>query len=137
MRFFKIKTGYNNSDFVPIDETELEIALYVFITDGKAVFKNGVVRGKDIIAITEDWHRVMGINQVWKLDADDYNEMHKRGITQEYKGAIDVAKMRVQYLIETKQENLIGKGVSIPALETVENKQIAGEVESIANKMSV
>ena len=137
MKYYKVKIGYNESDYVSIDDSELELALYIFLTDGKAIFKSGVVRGKDIIAITEDWHKALGVNPKWKLDADDWNEIHKRGIGREYKGSITIAKMRVQFLIESKQEHLIGKGGHIPELEAVENKQLSGEVESLAKKMSV
>ena len=81
MKYFKIIVNYGggNDSFVSIDENELEIALYIFTTDGKAVFKNGVVRGKDIISITEDWHKALGINPEWKLGTDDWNEIEKQG----------------------------------------------------------
>lgn len=117
MRYFRVKIGYGSNEFIPIDETELEMALYVFINDSKAVFKNGVVRGKDIIAITEDWNKALGINPEWKLDADDWNQIERKGIKSEYSGVLGAAKEKVQYLIETRQQNLIGKNVTIPQLK--------------------
>lgn len=137
MKFFRIKTGYNEGDFVSIDDTELEIALHIFMTDGKAIFKNGVVRGKDIIAINEDWHKAMGINPLWKLDADDWNEIGKRGIRREYANILQVAKDRVQYLVQSGQENLIGKGVKIPELESEKGNQPSGATQALAKKMSI
>ena len=117
MRYFRVKVGYGSGDFISIDETELEMALYVFINDSKAVFKNGVVRGKDIIAITEDWHKALGINPEWKLDTDDWNEIERKGIKKEYTGVIGAAKEKVQYLIQAKKEYLIGKNVEVPQIK--------------------
>lgn len=116
MRFYKIKVGYETDGYVSIDETELEMALHIFLTEGKGVFKNGVVRGKDIITIKEDWHKAMGINPEWKLTSDDHNEMSKRGITREYQGKIEEARNRVKYFVETEQQSLIGTNVKVPLL---------------------
>lgn len=131
MKWFKIKTGYNQNDFVSIDENELELALHIFNVDGKAVFKNGVARGKDIIAIKEDWHKAMGINQAWKLNEDDYNEMAKQGIDTKYRGAITEAKERVRYLVDNKKENLIGTGIDIPELQPVKQVERTGGFKRI------
>lgn len=130
--YFKIKLGYNN-EFLSIDENELETALFAFITDGKAVFKNGVVRGKDIISITEDWHKEMGWNKEYKLEALDYSDMTEKGITAKYSGIIGKAKEKVQYLITTNQTHLIGKDFEMP--KTEETKQI--DTSSIANKFKI
>lgn len=118
-RFFKIRVGYGDSEFVPIDENELQSALYVFMTDSKGVFKNGVVRGKDIIGISEDWHREMGWNYTHKLGPDDYAELTERGIKAKYAGLIGDAKATVMELIEKKQEHLIGKVPSAPVVSEV------------------
>lgn len=117
MRYFKIKIGYDKSEYVQIDETELEKAIGVFLTDGKGVFKRGVVRGQDIIAIQEDWHKALGINPEWKMTPEDRNELARRGIEREYKGVIPEVTQRVKYLIENNKQNLIGQGVDIPQLE--------------------
>ena len=136
MRYFKIKVGYDKDEFVSIDETELELALHVFLTEGKAIFKNGVVRGKDIIGITEDWHKAMGINPEWKLGTDDWNEIEKRGLKTAYKGMISGAKDRVHHLIKTKQEHLIGKNVEIPELEAPKIELREGKTKSISELLT-
>lgn len=111
MKHFKIKTGYNESEFIPIDESELDAAIHIFITESKGVFKNGVVRGKDIIAITEDWHKEMGWYPTYKMQSEDWEELKKKGITKKYQGVIGQAKEKVSYLVKINQLHLLGKEV--------------------------
>lgn len=117
MKYFKIKIGYGENDFVPIDETELETALYIFLNDLKGIFKNGVVRGKDIIGITEDWHKEMGWNVGYKLGPEDWAELQKKGILQKYTAVISLAKEKVQYLLNKGRKDLIGKNIEIKELQ--------------------
>lgn len=133
-KFFKIKTGYDGEQFISIDETELESALYCFMTDSKGIFKNGVCRGKDIINISEDWHKVMGWNPTHELDSDDWNEIRSSGTEAKYHGLIGSVKEKIQYLVRTKQENLIGKNVAIPELKKTPRKELGnGGMKSIGD----
>ena len=136
-RYFKIKIGYGASDFVSIDETELEKAYGVFLTDGKGIFSGGTVRGQDIIAIQEDWHRAMGYNPEWKITAVDRNEIAKCGVEREYQGVLAKVSRKVQYLVQNNQSQLIGKNVDIPELETQEHKALGEGSKQLAEKMSV
>lgn len=108
MRYFKIKIGYGDNEFIPITEDELETAYYCFLTDGKAVFDNGPVRGKDIITITEDFNRAMGWNPSFRPTDDDWNDVRRR-LGKTYQGALYEAKRRVIELIEKGRQDLIGK----------------------------
>jgi hypothetical protein len=108
MKYFKIRVGYGDQEYVSIDETELESALAVFMTDSKGIFKNGVVRGKDIIGITEDWHRVMGWNPGHKLQPEDHAELVRSGVKREYAGLIEAAKLKVQYKLGGGSDRLLG-----------------------------
>lgn len=110
---YKIKTGYGELDFVPIDQSELETAFYAFLSESKAIFKQGVVRGKDIISISPDYHKVMNWNYTHKLDVDDFAELRSKGIENKAMNLLETAKEKVQYLIQTKQEHLIGKNVDV------------------------
>ncbi len=110
-KYFIIKTGYGEREFISIDETELDTAIYIFMTDGKGVFKNGVVRGKDIITIREDWHKEMGWNYLHEMDVLDWEELNNKGISKKYSGIISLAKDKVQYLIKTGELHLLGKEV--------------------------
>ena len=134
--YFKIKVGYAEDEYISIDDTELETALDVFINDKKGVFTNGVCRGKDIIAITEDYNKEMGWKPTHKLDADDWEELRSKGIERKYKGAIAEAKNVVQYLTETKQEHLIGKGYKISKIENPQTKQLEGEKSQLLKKLT-
>lgn len=118
MRHFKIRIGYGKGDdtFIPIDESELETALYCFIMDGKGVFKGGVCRGKDIISITEDWHKEMGWNESHVMDSDDWNDLYQKGIDKKYVGVLAEYKEKVQFLISSEQQGLIGKNVPLKEL---------------------
>lgn len=129
--YYKIKTGYNELDFVPIDQSELETAFYAFLSDSKAIFKNGVVRGKDIIAITPDYHREMNWNYTHKLNVDDFAELRKLGIESKAMNLLETAKEKVQYLIKTNQTNLIGKNVDIGLKSR--NEIRGGEIKSIGD----
>ena len=134
MRYFIIKTGYGENEFIKIDESELDTALYAFMSDSKGVFKNGVVRGKDIIAIREDWHREMGWNYTHVMEVEDWAELRDRGVSGKYAGAIQEAKDKVQYLMQTNQLNLLGKPVP-----EMDKKEISGgfDTSSLANKMKI
>lgn len=136
MKYFKIKTGYGKNEFVSIDETELETALHVFMEDSKGIFKNGVVRGKDIISITEDYHKHMGWNYAHEMETDDWEDLRSKNILNEYRGVIEEAKNTVKYLTETKQTHLIGKNYRIPKIETP-NKSYSQEIIDIANKFRI
>ena len=135
MKYFKIKVGYGENEYVPIDEDELETALFVFLTEGKGIFKNGVVRGKDIIGITEDWHKAMGWNKGYELSADDWIDIKEKGVQAEYQGLIGEKKEKIQYLIQTNQQNLIGKNVEVIGFENKKQLSRGGGIKSIREIM--
>ena len=118
MKYFKIKTGYGPDDYVQIDESELETAYYIFMTEGKAIFSGGPVRGKDIVGISEDWHKEMGYNRTYELGPEDYAHFQEKGITQKYKGILANVKDKVMYLMQSNQTNLIGKNADIIGFES-------------------
>lgn len=115
MKYFKIKVGYNENDEISIDETELETALHVFLTNSKGVFKNGAVNGSNIMLITEDWHKAMGWNKGHKLGPEDYAQINRE--LPDYVGYIHRTKEKVEHLIRTKQQNLIGKNADVKMLD--------------------
>lgn len=137
MRYFRIKKGYRDNEFISIDETELEKAFAVFLTDGKGIFKNGMVRGQDIIDIKEDWNKAMGYNQEHKIEALDRADIKKRGVEKQYKGVLAEVSLKVQYLIKNNQQHLIGQNVEIPELKNTETKILSNESKKIADKFDL
>lgn len=132
MKYFKIKTGFRAEDSISITESELESALYAFITDSKGVFRNGAVSGKNIISITEDWHKAMGWNAGHVLGPDDYAEIREK--LTGYTGMIAAAKDRVQGHMASGRLELIGKNVGIEAKLSVQ--RIEG-MKSLSDSMRI
>lgn len=137
MSYFKVKIGYGEDEAISIETiADLEKAQYAFLTDGKVIFSNGeICRGKDIITISEDWHREMGWNRTHKLGNDDWNELNAKGITGKYKGLLTQTKEKVQYLIENQKTHLIGKDIDIPELRKIETNIVDGS--SLAEKFRI
>lgn len=119
--YFKIVHGYDDERFTPIDHDELEKAYGVFLLGGRAIFRGGAIDGKYIQAIIPDWHRTMGWAQEHNLGPDDYNELSDKGVVVFARQLQEQIQSKVQYLVETKQQNLIGKNVVVPKLTTNES----------------
>jgi hypothetical protein len=117
MRYFKVIRGFGNEDFIPIDESELEKAIYAQISGKMVIFRNGSINGSHISAIMPDLHRAMGWNYGYKLGVEDHREIAKAGVKAQYAGALEGAKDRVQFFIESGRETEIGTGVAIPDRE--------------------
>jgi hypothetical protein len=88
---------------VPIDESELEKAIYAHATGKNAIFSEGTVTGSKIIAIQPDYHRAMGWSPGWKLTADDFNELADKGIDRAHRDFQYLAKERVNEMLATGQ----------------------------------
>lgn len=98
MKYYKIVTGYAPADYIPIDENELPIAIQLFIEQkGRGVFQNGVCRAQDIIRIIPNWHKVMGWNEGWKMDTEDYREIqpYKSEYDKIYAQATELTKLAI------------------------------------------
>ena len=127
MKYFRVYTGY--TEYIPIDEKELEKALYAFMTGNPIIFNEGSTSRID--RIIPDFHRAMGINPAWKFAEDDWNECDKQGHRKDYAGVIAHYKNRVQFLIDSGKKELIGKSVDIPELKAPNVEKREGKVKSI------
>ena len=136
-KFFKIIWGYEAEDYTEIDETEVEKAEYAHLTKKDAIYSGGSVSGSRIIAVAEDYHRAMGWNRGYKLGALDYEELKEKGIDREYRKFLAEKKDKVHYLIETKQEHLIGKNIAIPELEKPQHNEISEAAKQLSGKLKV
>src|SRR5215210_8904060 len=82
---YKIKliTGYRRDQEHSIDANEAHKAYYLFEhPTERGIFSNGLaIIGADIRGIVPDYHGTMGWNPTHPLDGDDWNELHRTGIT--------------------------------------------------------
>lgn len=111
--FYKIRHGYEQEREISIEENELEKAIGVFLTNGKAVFHSGAISGNIIQSITPDFHRIMGWNNTHKLDDFDWQELKQKGIDRKARDFQQLMENKVRYLIESKQQNLIGRNINV------------------------
>jgi hypothetical protein len=109
MLYFKVFKDFTN--FIPINETELEKALAAFKFGTAAMFNFGAV--ERVEAVIPDYSRTMGWNPSHKLNDDDWNEMRKVGIEKKVQKYIADVKEKIEYLIATNQRNLIGQNTNI------------------------
>lgn len=79
MKYYKVYTDYSN--YIPIDETELEKAMRAFQSGAGAIFNNGATRRIDIIL--PDDVRMMGWNAGYKPTAEELGEIGRDRICQE------------------------------------------------------
>ena len=118
MRHFLIKFGFTANEVLPIDHTEAEKAIYCHLTGSVGAFKAGSVSGDKIIAVVPDYNAELGWPPDHKLDGHDFNDLDREGLRDKYTQFLAVQKERVQYLMHTKQQHLIGKNAKLPELET-------------------
>jgi len=111
MKWYKIKYGFDNQEFIRIDESEVEKAMYAQLKGIVGIFKGGTVRGQNIISITPDFHKAMGWNDGYELLAEDFAELRRYNVENEHRQFLEETKDKIHHLIATKQENLIGKPV--------------------------
>lgn len=131
MKYYRVYTGF--TDYIPIDSTEIEKAMYAFITGNPVAFQDGATTRID--RIVPDYHRAMGWNPGHKLEADDWNELARDGVKQSYDRALGIVRDRVQLLMDTGRTNLIGQNVKLPELEGKANPKLSQLTTSLAEKM--
>ena len=109
--YYKIIFGFDAEDYIQIDGSELEKAYYAFLKKKDAVYSGGAIRGTNISAIQPDYHRAMGWNRGHVLLDDDFEEISKKGIDNAHMHNFSEIKSKVHHLIQTNQENMIGKNI--------------------------
>jgi hypothetical protein len=135
--YYKIIRGYSSEDYIEINQDELEKASYCFLMKKDAIYSGGAVKGSEILAIQPDYHRTMGWNRGYKLQAEDYSELKEKGLDRKMQLELEKAGDKVKYLIETRQENLIGQNVAIPELESPKVEELKKLTGDIADKFKI
>lgn len=107
----KLVTGFNDDQKYTIDAEESHKAYYLFRNPEKrGVFSNGLALvGKSILAVQPDYHATMGWNVSHRLDDDDWNELHGKGVVGHLKKLMGKGS-EISYLIE-QQPELLGKSL--------------------------
>lgn len=116
MKYFKVIRGFGDDDFIPIDESELDIAVYAHMTGKAAFFKNGSINGSHISAIMPDFHRAMGWRYGHKMKISDWEQLSDSGVQKQYVGYLEGSKQRIREALTENRPDLIGKTEGIKAL---------------------
>lgn len=137
-RYFKVKYGFNVSDQVSIGEEELEKALYAQIKGVPVQLGNAYVNGRNIIAVTPHWHKHTGWYDYYEPNGGEDWEQIKRDCPS-YEGIVESTKQKIYYLIQKGKENLIGKGIEVPELESPKEKnhQFSEETKSLGESFRI
>jgi len=105
-KYYKIQYGYNQNQSVTITQEELPKAIHMFLTGkGRGLFGDTAIRGKDIIRIEPDWHKVKGWNKSWIMDEYDWEDV--KPLQSAYKETYGEAKMLVQDAVKMGKENIL------------------------------
>lgn len=107
-RFFKIKYGYNRSDYVSVEEgEELEKAIYAMMKGTVTQIGGAFVKGANIISIQPHYHKHTGWYEYYEpTSGDDWVQIERD--CPDYKGVVENTKLLVSDLIATGKQNLIG-----------------------------
>jgi hypothetical protein len=81
-KFFRVKVGYGNDDYITIDDTELSKCLRAQFNGSMVICKEGSISGKSIITITPDVNKIMGWNRGYQPTPEDYGDAPQKLINE-------------------------------------------------------
>lgn len=85
MKYYKVCLGY--SEFISIDENELEKSIKAQTLGIIVILKGGTANGRSITHIIPDHHRMLGYNYGYKLESEDFKKI--KGKESEYEKSFD------------------------------------------------
>lgn len=97
MKYYKVKIGYGKDDFISVDETELQRAIFAQGSGKVAVFREGTVGGNHIMAIIPDYQREMGWARDYQLTGEDYDYIGRK-TRREYENFLLDTRQKIQEL---------------------------------------
>jgi hypothetical protein len=116
--YFKVKHGFKASDFVVVqDGPDLEKALYAWMTGNIAQIGGKMINGNNIVSIEPDYHSYTGWYRSYEPTTGDDWKQIERDVPAEINHVLPEYRNRVQQLLASGQEQLIGKGEPIKILE--------------------
>lgn len=72
MKYYRVKYGFGKDDFYSIDETELKKAIVAQVQGKILVCDEGTIAGNNIISISPDYNRALGLSRDYTLSGEDY-----------------------------------------------------------------
>jgi len=126
---FQVKYGTWSTDFIIVDGDELEKLHYAKRKGAFFTGKYGDVDTMKIISVRPDFKETYGAMPEYELIGEDYDEIERTH--GDIRALVGRAEDRVRYLVESKQEHLIGMGVEIPALERPTTERREGQLKSL------
>ena len=126
-KFFKIKLGYNEDDYISVSEDELPKAQVLFLEGtGRGLFEEGAIRGQDIMRIKNDWHKLRGWNKSWKMQDEDYADVQH--LENSYRETYLLAEHIAKEIIKQNRRELLSENKPLKELsETVLKGLSSGE----------
>src|SRR3989344_4794201 len=131
---FQVKYGQWSTDYIVVDGDELEKLHYAKKIGAFFTGKYGDVDTTKIVSVRPDYKETYGAMPEYQLVGEDYDEMYRE--FGDISAMIGEAKERAEYLIQTNQKHLIGKGVKIPELERPKVERREGGVRSIGEMLT-
>lgn len=136
MKYFKIQFGYNEADYLEIDGAELSKAIALFMEGGRGLFKNGAIRGQDIIRIVPDWHTDQGWNKGWKMQVEDYEAIAP--LQEAYNQTYHLAKEVAEFALKTNRRELLAQPLeSAIAQLPIKNTEVIAPIKVLAEKFRI
>ena len=129
--YFKVYVDFTR--YIPIDETELEKALYAFQIGKPVIFENGAATR--IESIIPDYNKANGWYSDYKPKDDDFAYIDQ--MKPKYVGYIGQIKEKIQYLLKTNQSNLIGQNVEVPELNQPKINPVSEMTKKLAEGFKV
>lgn len=134
----KIITGFREDQYSSIDAAEGHKAYYLFThPEERGVFSNGMaLQGKFIQSIQPDWHGTFDYNPNYKLEAEEWNEIRRKGYDKKMSYILEMSKKVSEEIPKNPQITKMKLSEAInhlefPALD-ISKKSIEG-MQSIEN----
>lgn len=125
--YYTVSLAYDGTKDISIPQEDLEFALFAFITGGNTVLSCGAaIRGKDIISILPDNHKMMGYNHGYKLQGEDYGEIKQR-LGDGPRNFIGERKQVVEKIIATGNRTLLGKNIPLVEIDQPKGYMLENE----------
>lgn len=133
-KYFKVKYGFGSMDSVSIEEGDLKKVMYAQLKGTPVQVNDVVINGKNIIAITPDYHRYTGWYQNYEpKDAEDWSQIERD--CPNFDNVLEYHKNKLMELLKTGQTNLIAQKEEYVAIEQPKQTATPYLVEGI-NKLT-